>query len=324
MKLIITGGTGLVGRQLVQKLLDPQGKTNSEIVEIQILSRQAENALRRQQPTLRDPRVRIARKVQELDAHNNSYLVNLAGEPIADKRWSDARKKQLVDSRVTLTQKLRQLFEHAKTRPKKIISASAVGYYGYQNQDVTAFEEHSQGHGFSAKLCADWEQAARSFTELAFQTAQPAITIMRLGVVLASPDRGGFLAKMRPLFRLGLGGPIGRGQQWINWIYIDDVVDFIISELVQNDLREDNNAEITIHNLVSNNEIRQKDFAEIYADILNRPSFVPTPAPMMKLAFGEMAEELILNGKRVKTSDSLTAKQRYQDIHEVLQLCEQR
>lgn len=309
MNVILTGGTGMIGKKVLGALLTDK---RLDVQSVQVLSRQTEAKLKALYPMFRDTRVEVRSRIADISAVDGGVVVNLAGESIADKRWTDARKKQLIESRVSLTNELFDHLSQVNSLPHTLISASAIGYYGIDQPNEIADEKSAQGKGFSAKLCADWEQAALRFASSKTSTKglqenavleQTRVHIMRLGIVFASAKEGGFIGKMRPIFKVGLGGPIGDGSQWINWVYIDNVVKFVIEKCLagKNKDEAEGSRSTTFTNLVSNAEIRQKQFASTYAELLNRPSIIPTPAFTMRLAFGEMADELLLNGKRVRT-----------------------
>lgn len=276
----LTGGTGFIGQRFMRSWL-AKSADNHLIVQTRFPDR-----CKSVQKNDGDfARVHFVSSLLELPKNIQEYtLINLAGAPIADARWTKARKALLVQSRVELTE---TLFNHAVkvAMPQRVISASAIGFYGLGDADCS--EVSAPGVGFAADLCRQWERAA-----LRFEVQVPVLRF-RLGVVLGAG--GGVLKKLLPLYRLGLGGPIGSGAQWFSWIHLDDVVAALMMAIDQEDLRG-------AVNFVSPNPVRQRDFARTLAGALNRPAFIPTPASVLRLIYGEMAEELLLGGQRVVPS----------------------
>lgn len=265
---LITGGTGFIGRSLCAALLrDRQEK-------LVILTRRPQCHRHRQ--------IEFIASFDELK-FPPTRIVNLAGAPIADKRWDDERKQVLSDSRVGLTQALFKYCQQQGWHPDLLISASAIGYYGFDNPRCD--ESSAKGHGYAADLCAKWEEAAHQFDQLGTR-----ICVMRLGVVLG--QGGGALAKLLPMFKLGLGGPIGAGTQGFSWIQLEDVVRAI-------EWCMDNDDFSGVFNLCSPQPVSQREFAKKLASVLHRPGFVPTPAPVLRMIFGEMAKELLIGGQFV-------------------------
>lgn len=217
MKILLTGGTGLIGRHLITRLLELGHQ-------LTVSTRNPERAKARL-----DPRVTLWRG---FEGQNNldgfDAVINLAGEPIADKRWTTEQKERLCHSRWDITRQLVALFKASETPPSALISGSATGYYGDLGE-VVVTEEEPPHNEFTHKLCARWEQIACEA-----QSDRTRVCLLRTGVVLA--PRGGILAKMTPAFKLGLGGPIGDGRQYLAWIHIDDMVNGILW-LLDNDLR---------------------------------------------------------------------------------------
>ncbi len=267
MKILITGGTGLIGKKLCSALLQ-----NGH--DLTILSRRsafvpngckAMASLSEWQPeTIYDA------------------VINLAGEPIVDKPWTDERKKCLWDSRVTLTEELVKHIEIASQKPKVLISGSAIGYYG-NTGDVVINESTSAGSDFGATLCSAWENAALK--------SSIRVCILRTSLVLDSS--GGFLKKMLLPFKLGLGGRMGDGKQWMSWIHIDDYVAIVIKLL-------DNAEAEGAYNMTAPEPVTNDQFTKTLAMIISRPAFFNMPDWFLKLLLGERAE-LILGGQRVSS-----------------------
>ncbi|WP_461482662.1 TIGR01777 family oxidoreductase [Porticoccus sp.] len=212
------------------------------------------------------------------------YLVNLAGEPLVAGRWNEKRKQAFFDSRVGMTNRLLAHFQQAAVPPKVMVSGSAVGYYG-PHQDRLLDEAAKYHDGFSHRLCAAWEQSARQFEQLGTR-----VCCVRTGIVLGRGQ--GALARMLTPFKLGLGGQLGSGKQWMPWIHIDDEVAVIFHCLKRSDLHGSVNS-------VAPNPVTNRQFTRALGQALHRPTIVPMPAPVARLLFGEMADELLLTGQRV-------------------------
>lgn len=217
MKILVTGGTGLIGGHLVPRLQELGHQ-------VTVLTRRPDNARGKlnDRVTLWDT-LEDKQNLDGIDA-----VINLAGEPIADKRWTTEQKERLCQSRWRITQKLADLINASEMPPSVLISGSAAGYYGDLGE-VVVTEEEPPHNEFTHKLCARWEQIACEA-----QSDRTRVCLLRTGVVLA--PKGGILGKMIPPFRLGLGGPIGNGRQYLAWIHIDDMVNAILW-LLDNDLR---------------------------------------------------------------------------------------
>ena len=270
MKILITGGTGLIGRYLVSRLLT----LGHAVV---VVTRSPDSARQRL-----DKRVELWPGLEQRSHLNDiDAVINLAGEPIADKRWTDAQKARLCDSRWQITQRLVALIKASDTPPAVLLSGSAAGYYGDLGE-VVVTEEEPPNNEFTHKLCARWEQIACEA-----QSDATRVCLLRTGVVLA-PD-GGILAKMTPPFRLGLGGPIGSGRQYLAWIHIDDMANAILW-LLDNDLRGP-------FNMVSPYPVRNAQFAHALGRALHRPAIVRAPAVAVRLLMGE-SSVLVLGGQR--------------------------
>jgi len=283
----ITGGTGFVGRALTSLLL---GESN----ESTLLPNQGEYQIFVQ---ARMPSYHWHRSIKYLSSYLDlpedvepAVIINLAGASIADKRWSDSRKHQLEESRIRLTDNLLRAVKRRGHTPRVLINASAIGYYGVTgDREIT--ESAPAGTGFAAELCEKWEASADQFAELGTRVCK-----LRIGVVLGLG--GGALAKMLPLYRLGLGGPISDGKQWFSWIHMVDLVRLIVTVM--------SNEEYSgIINATSPNPVRQVDFAKALGDAISRPAFMVTPAFALKLAFGQMASELLIGGQKVLPVNAL-------------------
>ncbi|WP_042290723.1 TIGR01777 family oxidoreductase [Citrobacter sedlakii] len=293
MNILVTGGTGLIGGHLIPRLLALGHQ-------VTVLTRSPEKARDRL-----DSRVALwttlddKKQLEDVDA-----VINLAGEPIADKRWSSAQKERLCQSRWRITQKLADLINASETPPSVLISGSATGYYGDLGE-VVVTEEEPPHNEFTHKLCARWEQIACTA-----QSDRTRVCLLRTGVVLA--PKGGILGKMVPPFRLGLGGPIGNGRQYLPWIHVDDMVNGILW-LLDNDLRGP-------FNMVSPYPVRNEQFAHALGHALQRPAFVRVPATAIRLLMGE-SSVLVLGGQRAlpKRLEAAGFAFRWYDLEEALE-----
>lgn len=270
MKVLLTGGTGFVGSRLGPQL-ERRGHT------VLVVSRRRGAAYDWSDASLE-------RGVRESDA-----IVHLAGENLSAKRWTAKQKQLLWSSRYDPTRKLAALA--AARGSSAFVSTSAVGYYG-ASDDTPLDERSPRGAGFLADLCADWEAATDVAAESGVRTC-----IVRTGVVLGRG--GGALAKMLPLFKLGLGGALGSGEQWMSWIHIDDLV-ALYARLVEDSQRSG------IYNGTAPEPVTMKHFARELGRALHRPAVLPAPAPMLRLALGEMAD-VVLTGQRVLPRRALEA-----------------
>lgn len=212
-------------------------------------------------------------------------VVNLAGESIAAGRWTAARKEAIRKSRINGTQLLAETLTKLRRPPRVMVSASAIGYYGDRGDEVLT-ETSARGHGFLPAVAVGWESATERAEKLGVRVVH-----LRFGVILSAS--GGALAKMLTPFRLGLGGPVGSGRQFLSWIALDDVVRAIEHALATETLRGPVNT-------VAPNPVTNLEFTRILARVLHRPAFAPFPAFAARLIFGEMADALLLASARVK------------------------
>jgi len=281
MKILITGGTGLIGTKLVTALAD----RGHEIV---VLSRSPE----KQQafPSTVQVAGWDARTPQGWSEHLNGsdVVINLAGENLAGEgffptRWNAERRTRIIESRVQAGAALSAAIAQAEQRPALLIQASAIGYYG--PRDDQAVNENSQpGNDFLAQTCVQWEAATQTVESQGVRRA-----IARIGVVL-TPE-GGALKRLLLPFKLFAGGPFGSGQQWYSWIHIDDLIQALVF------LTEHPTAN-GVFNLVSPNPLTNRDFSKALGRAMGRPSWLPVPGFAMRLAFGEVAT-VVLDGQRV-------------------------
>ena len=272
MRVLITGGSGFVGQRLCQQLI-AQGH------EVQVVSR-TPHQVRDKLPKGCD----IRDSAQAFVDTPPDALVNLAGESIAAKRWSDRQKETLIRSRVTSTQQLLALCEQLEANgqplPSVMVSGSAMGYYGDQGSKVV--DESTPPHDeFAHRLCAQWEAAAKPVEAMGVRLA-----IVRIGLVLEAG--GGTLQKMLPPFKLGLGGRFGDGKQFMPWVHRDDLVAAIIFLIDEPMLSGAFNASAP-------HPVTNAEFTQTLAKQLHRPAIFPVPAFVLKAGFGEMSQ-LLLTG----------------------------
>ncbi|MFO0968307.1 MAG: TIGR01777 family oxidoreductase [Gemmataceae bacterium] len=272
MKIAITGSTGLVGSALVT-FLAADGHRVMRLVRAGVASGSEDIHW--------DPsRGEIdAARLEGLDA-----VVHLAGENIAARRWSDEQKARIRDSRTQGTRFLSETLAGLRRPPRVLVSASATGFYGSRGDEELS-EESPSGSGFLAEVCRDWEAATASAAR-----ADINVVHVRFGVILS--PKGGALRKMLTPFRWGLGGRIGPGRQWMSWIALDDALGCIRHALSAHGLRGPVNA-------VAPHPVTNREFTRTLGRILRRPTIFPMPRFMARLAFGEMADELLLASTRV-------------------------
>ncbi|QYJ80056.1 TIGR01777 family oxidoreductase [Shewanella acanthi] len=277
MKILITGASGFIGSRLVEAL--------NENHELTLLTRQPGKT--RQQ--LGGQHHYLASLDGLEDLNDIDAVINLAGEPIVAKRWSEQQKQRICESRWNITAKLSQLILASNRAPRVFISGSAIGYYGRQGQDH--IDESASFHNeFSHEVCQKWEQLA---LDSALNTR---VCIVRTGIVLG---QGGALAKMLPPFKLGAGGPIGDGKQGMSWIHIKDMVRLIEYLLTHETCQG-------IFNATAPNPVSNAEFSKTLGKVLHRPAVLPAPAFALKLMLGEMAE-LLIEGQYVLPKRALDA-----------------
>jgi len=272
LKILVTGGTGFIGNELTRCLLDKD-------FHVTILSRFPDLARRHC-----GIGVNVIGHFDEIKADDTyNIVINLAGAPIFGARWSDSRKEILRDSRIKFTQKLVSCMSSMAIKPELLISGSAIGYYGYQG-DIALTEQSATKTDFSQQLCFDWEHEANKATELGVR-----VCLIRTGLVLGK--NGGLLGRMLLLYKLGLGGRLGNGRQWMSWIHRKDWVAIALRMIAEPSMQGSYNA--TTPNPVSNDE-----FSHTLANTLKRPALLPLPAWLLKKLLGEMSE-LVLGSQRV-------------------------
>lgn len=272
-RILITGGTGFIGKELCTEL-------HKKGYSLTILSRQPADTVRSL-----CGRVEVAGELKSLEGHPGfDAIINLAGEGIADKRWNKARKAALRDSRIELTRELVRVAKSWQALPSVLVSGSAVGFYGNQGDHLVT-EKTRPNDEFTHRLCHDWEQEA-----LALEPQGVRVCLSRTGVV-AGPG-GGFLQRMLPPFKLGLGGRLSSGEQYMPWVHRTDVVNGLIWMLETETARG-------AYNMVSPNPVTNKQFTATLANVLHRPAIFPVPAAVLNVALGEMARLLLTGQKAV-------------------------
>ncbi len=280
MRILITGASGLVGSAL-SAALSAEGHSVGRFARTGSPSNKNDVAW--------NP------ATSEMDlsaAEGADAVVNLAGASIGDGRWTEERKTLLHTSRVNLTERFVRKFEQLKRRPAVFVSASAIGYYGDRG-DEALVETSAPGNDFLSQLSSEWEAAAMGAEKLGIRTV-----ITRFGIVLSKS--GGALPRMLTPFKMGLGGKLGSGKQWMSWVALDDVVGALREAIVAPSLRGP-------VNVVAPNPVRNADFTRVLAHVLHRPALFPAPAFALRLMLGEMADALLLSSQRVipqKLSDA--------------------
>ncbi len=270
-RIAISGASGLIGKALLSAL-------NPDNYELMALVRQRSTAPVQQVLWNHGQKQIEAQKLENLDT-----LVHLAGESIAALRWTSRKKKLIRDSRVNGTKFLCENLAKLKNPPRVLLCASAVGYYGNRGDEILS-EESAPGSGFLSEVVQEWEAACRPAAEAGIRVVH-----MRFGMVLAA--KGGALAQMLPIFRLGLGGIVGDGRQYMSWISLQDVVAGIGFLLDQPNVSG-------AMNFVSPHAVTNSEFTKTLGSVLKRPTIFPLPALMARLLMGEMAQELLLSSAR--------------------------
>lgn len=293
MKVAITGATGFVGSRLVERLQEA-GHTAV------ILTRNPDQA-RQVFSQACFPQVEIvAYQPTESGAWQQVIsgcdgVVNLAGEPIAEKRWTPEVKAQVLNSRKLGTEKVVEAIAQANPKPGVLVNASAIGYYG--TSETTTFDEASpSGDDFLATVCQNWEAAAEKVRELGVR-----LVILRIGIVVG---QGGAIAKMIPPFKLFAGGPIGSGNQWFSWIHREDLVNLILQALTQPGMAGTFNA-------TAPNPVRMAELCKTLGEAMNRPSWLPVPALALEALLGDGAK-VVLEGQEVIPKRTLETGFQYQ------------
>lgn len=289
--ILITGGTGLVGQRLSQ-LLTTQG---DKVIHLS----------RKENLNATYPAYQWDLKKGTIDLkaiEQADYIVHLAGANVADQRWTKSYKKIIIDSRVKSAALLQKAIQEAEYKPKAVIAASAVGYYGNRGETLLT-ETSSKGKGFLSDVVEDWEIALNDFNPLVERTV-----FLRVGIVLST--QGGALAKMLPSYYVRTGAYFGNGQQYYAWIHIDDLCKMFIKGIKDATMKG-------IYNAVAPNPVTNKTLAYKIADALDKPSIIlPTPAFGLRFAMGEMSS-IVLDGANVSAQKIMNAGFKF-DYSEVL------
>ncbi|MCP2069616.1 UNVERIFIED_ORG: uncharacterized protein (TIGR01777 family) [Pseudomonas reinekei] len=271
MHILLTGGTGLIGRQLCRHW-SGQGHR------LTVWSRKPENVAK-----TCGAQVRGIARLEDLGQEPVDAIINLAGAPIADRPWTHKRKALLWSSRITLTETLLAWLERREQKPRVLISGSAVGWYGDGGERELTEDSGPVSEDFASQLCIAWEETAQRAEALGIR-----VILIRTGLVLSA--EGGFLSRLLLPFKLGLGGPIGNGRQWMPWIHIDDQIALIDFLLHRNEASGPYNA-------CAPKPVRNREFAKTLGSVLHRPAFMPMPAFALKVGLGELSL-LLLGGQR--------------------------
>jgi uncharacterized protein len=293
MKVAIAGATGFVGSRLVERLT----KENNHVV---VLTRNAANA-QRVFPRSSFPNVEIVKSTLTATGEwQNSIsgcdgVVNLSGEPIAEGRWSPARKQEILNSRKLSTAKIVEAITNANPKPNVLVNASAIGFYG-TSETATFDETSSPGKDFLAEVCQVWEHEAQQV-----KNAGVRLVILRLGIVLGD---GGALGKMITPFKLFAGGPLGSGKQWFSWIHLDDIVNLIIQALTKTDMEG-------VYNATAPNPVRMEQLCQTMGKVMGRPSWLPVPSFALEALLGDGAI-VVLEGQQVMPKRTLSSGFSYQ------------
>lgn len=293
MHILLTGGTGLIGRHLCRFWLDKGYR-------LTVWSRRPAQVAQ-----VCGAGVRGIARLDELGEEPVDAVVNLAGAPIADRPWTSHRRALLWASRITLTEQLVAWLQGRQQRPAVLISGSAVGWYGDGGERELTELSQPVKEDFASQLCIAWEETALRAEALGMR-----VVLVRTGLVLAA--EGGFLSRLRLPFKLGLGGPIGSGRQWMPWVHLDDqiaLIDFLLQ-------REDASGP---YNACAPEPVRNREFARRLGRALHRPAFMPLPALVLRAGLGELSV-LLLGGQRARPVRLLAAgfTFRYNDVQSAL------
>ena len=277
MRVLVAGATGFIGKKLIKEL-DKKGH------EVLVLTRNLDTA-RFNIPV----HCEIGTWNPELNSIPSSFfngidaVINLSGEGIADSRWSDEHKNKIIQSRVVSTRQIIKAMTNMNERPQVFVSASAIGVYGNRGDELLN-EYSSSGEGFLSQVCQNWEDEIFQAKTLGVRTVA-----LRIGMVLGHD--GGALEKMLPPFKLGVGGKLGSGSQWMSWIHINDLVNMMIYAVENSSINGEYNA-------VSPTPVKNTEFTKTLGKVLKRPTIFPVPEIILKIALGELSE-LLLGSQKV-------------------------
>ncbi len=286
-RILVTGGTGLIGARLSQPLIDDGH-------DVTILTRDKSKAARF------SGRVTVIDRLEDL--HTVDIIINLAGESLSNGLWTRKKKQALYDSRLNLTQSLMDWIAAAPEKPKQLINASAIGYYGH-SETLEFSEDSSCGEpDLAHDLCRQWEACAGQAADHGVK-----VSYVRLGLVMAL--EGGALAQMLFPFEFGIGGPMGHGRQWMSWIHLDDVCG-LITHVIDTGIDGPVNA-------TAPQPVRHRDFVRLLGRAMHRPAVMPLAGFALKLGLGEMAETILLRGQKVMPTRALGPAIRFAIPHSI-------
>lgn len=295
MRALITGATGFIGRRLLPHVDRPVVLCRDTKLAQNEFGRYGVQAYEWDS---------MKGLVPDAALDGVDTVFHLAGEPVAGGRWTDERKRRIRESRVEGTRQLVLAIGRRSERPRVMVSASAVGYYGDRGDEVLA-ESAAPGSDFLAEVCVAWEREAE-------QAARHGVRIVRVRIGIVLGAGGGALAKLLPPFKLGLGGPLGNGRQWMPWIHIDDVVSLLLHAATATELAGPVNG-------VAPQTVTNGEFTRAMAAAVHRPAILPAPYFLMRMVMGEFAEVLFASQRTVPKAASASGFQfRYPDIESAL------
>ena len=300
-RVLVSGSSGPIGAALLPKLREAGHEVMRLVRGDRAPLKREAGATQKEDSVAWDP-------MQPLDPASVSgfdAVIHLAGEPIVG-RWTDAKKRRIHDSRAAGTRNLANALAKAAQKPRVFVSASAIGFYGNRGDEILR-EDSPSGRDFLSAVCRDWEANTQAAVQAGIRTAQT-----RFGLILSRD--GGALSKMLPPFRIGIGGKMGDGRQWWSWIHIADVTAGIL-HVIHNDSLQGP------VNFVAPNPATNAAFTKTLAAVLHRPAFFPLPGLAARLAFGQMADELLLASQRVEPAQLLSSGYRfmYADLRQALE-----
>jgi uncharacterized protein (TIGR01777 family) len=297
MKIAVFGGTGFVGSRLVEKL-------HSENNHVIIFTRDAQKANRQFSGLEIVKYTPLESGDWQEKVSGCDGVINLAGQPIADSKWTSDYKQKILQSRELGTRKIVEAIKQANHKPQVLVNSSAIGYYG--TSETAVFDENSAaGNDFLAEVCQKWETEAEKVTDLGVR-----LVILRTGIVLGK--EGGALAKMLTPFQIFAGGPLGTGNQWFSWIHRDDLVNLFITALKQENMTGTFNATAPY-------PVRMNELCKTLGQVMNRPSWLPVPGFALQLLLGEGAQ-VVLEGQQVlpKQAQAMGFQYKYPELKSAL------
>lgn len=300
MKILITGATGFVGSRLLETLI------TSGHEDLRILTRNKDRYLKTSEFPVEvyewDP---SKMHIEEGAIEGVDCIIHLAGEGVADGRWNSAKKERILSSRVNGTSLLMEAIKKSTSKPKKFLSASAIGIYGNRDDELLN-SESTLGDDYLADVCKKWEELCLNHEIEGMKS-----TCLRVGIVLG--EKGGALDKMLPPFKAGVAGNLGNGKQYMSWVHIDDLVGQMIFIL-------ENDSQTKIYNGVSPTPVTNASFTKILGSVLKRPTLFPVPSFALTIIFGEMSQ-ILLNSQRVEPTNLINEgyKFKFSNLKDALQ-----